>query len=323
MRTLAAAAPLLLLVVGCGGGELPVAEAPPPVPAPPPAASSEAARADVGTEAPKPTGPCASPSACRVLAKEATDGGAKAQHLSRACDLGDGEACTEAAQALVDRPGGAKGGDLAPLLEKGCAAKTGSSCNGLGQLFHRAGDDESAETYFRIGCDTGHGVSCHNLAALIMGGYAKMDHALLERARARACAAGEKEDCEPIKATQAAAAKGGTTKSASAPAVPGATLTVESMTADGVRVENLSCKVDGLGLLGAVVVVGTVAKQKAALRACGVSAPVPVTWTITHGNVTAATADTGNAKKDACVVAALKQVHSTSDGPCAARVGLQ
>jgi hypothetical protein len=276
----------------------------------------------VSTGAPKPSGPCASPSACRALAKEAT-GDAKVEHLSRACELGDGEACTEAAQALVDRPGGAKGGEVAPLLEKGCAAKTGSACNGLGQLFHRAGDHARAQAYFERGCDAGHGVSCHNLGELMLAGYTKLDRALYEKAQSRACAAGEQEDCELMMAAATASGKGGTAKSASAPVVPGANLTVESMSADGVRVENLACKVDGLGLLGAVVIVGTVAKQKTALRACGVSSPVPVTWTMRNGSVTSATASTGNAKKDACVVAALKQIRSTSDGPCAASVGLQ
>jgi hypothetical protein len=36
-----------------------------------------------------------------------------------------------------------------------------------------------------------------------------------------------------------------------------------------------------------------------------------------------ATADTGDAKKDACVVKALKQIKSTDDGTCRAKVGLK
>jgi hypothetical protein len=105
--------------------------------------------------------------------------------------------------------------------------------------------------------------------------------------------------------------------------VPGANLTVSGMEVDGVLLETLSCKVDGLGLLGAVVVGATIAKQRGALRACGLQAAVPVGWTIQRGSVIDATASSGDAKKDACIVRALKQIKSTDDGVCRAKLGLK
>jgi hypothetical protein len=105
--------------------------------------------------------------------------------------------------------------------------------------------------------------------------------------------------------------------------VPGANLTVSGMDVDGVLIETLSCKVDGLGLLGAVVVGATLAKQRGALRACGLKAAVPVGWTIQRSSVIDATASSGDAKKDACIVRALKQIQSTDDGVCRAKVGLK
>lgn len=301
-------------LLGCGGSELPTPEAPATLDSPATAAPVAPTASAAPTASSDPNAPCASVATCRETASRASDSAEKVLHFGRACDLGDGQSCTDAAQAIVDRPGKKKGSELFPYLEKGCNAKTGTSCNGLGQLFHEAGDETKAEAYFSAGCDTGHGTSCHNLATLMLGGFIKMDRAALERTRKRACDAGVKEDCgPPQKPTGAAASE----------TVPDATLTVGSMTTDGIRVESLSCRVDGLGILGAAVIVGTLSKQKAALRTCGVSTPVPVTWAIKGGSVTSASANTGDAKKDACVVGALKKVRSTSDGPCAARIGLE
>jgi hypothetical protein len=105
--------------------------------------------------------------------------------------------------------------------------------------------------------------------------------------------------------------------------VPGANLSVGGMEVDGVIVETLSCKVSGLGLLGAMVVAGTLAKQRPALRACGLKTPVPVGWTIHGGSVSEASANSGDAKKDACIVKALRQIKSTDDGVCRAKVGVK
>ncbi|MFT3767597.1 MAG: hypothetical protein QM820_19255 [Minicystis sp.] len=105
--------------------------------------------------------------------------------------------------------------------------------------------------------------------------------------------------------------------------MPGANLRVEGMEVDGVLIETLSCKVDGVGLLGAMVVGATLAKQRGALRACGLKAAVPVGWTIRRGSASEATASSGDAKKDACIVRALKQIKSTDDGVCRAKVGLK
>jgi hypothetical protein len=316
MRRLAA--PLLLGTLfasgACSGAsELPPPNAPeasPPTPEPPASAPSAAA------EAP---GACMTAPACAAAGKAALarkDHEAAARSFGMACDKGQVESCLDAAQALVDRPGGAEGRDILPFLEKGCVGGDAASCNGLGQLFHRAGDDKEAARAFGKGCDGGHGAACHNLGALLVSGKIPRDERLLAIVRERACKAGVQEDCAPLAPAEASSA-------GASISVPGANLTVSGMEVDGVSVETLSCKVDGVGLFGAVLVGATLAKQRGAFRACGMKTAVPVGWTTQRGSVIDATASSGDAKKDACIVRALKQIKSTDDGVCRAKVGLK
>jgi hypothetical protein len=260
---------------------------------------------------------CATRETCRTRAASA-EGADKIALLARACDLGDGASCAEAADALLRRPEGATGDQVLPLLERGCKAKSARACARLGQLRHNAGSEEAAAEAFDTACDAGDGASCHQIAELVMGGFLRMDHAVLDRARARACAAGRNDDC-PAAPTATAPEP---TDSSPEESIAGANLTVGSVSADGVKLEKLSCKMSGLGLLGAMMVVGSVAAERAALARCGVKDAVPVTWSLGGGKVTEATARTGDAKRDACVVTALKKIRSTSDGRCAARLSL-
>lgn len=268
---------------------------------------------------PAPTDACTTAAACAGAGKAARDKRdfeAAARFFGMACDKGDHEACADAAQVLIDRPQGAKGKDIVPFLEKGCSAGAATSCNGLGQLWHKAGNDEEAARAFGKACETGHGAACHNLAVLLQSGAIPKDEKRLALARQRACKAGEQEDCAPLSPSA-------DKPDASSVSLPGANLTVGGMEVDGVLVETLACKVSGVGLLGAMVVAGTLAKQRGALRACGLKTPVPVGWTIRGGSVIEATANSGDAKKDACIVRALKQIKSTDDGVCRAKVGLK
>jgi hypothetical protein len=266
-----------------------------------------------------PPGACATAAACAAAGEAALakkDHEAAARLFGMACDKGQAESCVLAAQALIDRPDGAKGSEIVPFLEKGCAGGDAASCNGMGQLFHRAGDDKEAARAFGKGCEAGHGASCHNLGALLASGKVPKDDKLLAIARERACKAGEQDDCAPLAPADSSSA-------GASMSVPDANITVSGMEVDGVLIETLSCKVDGVGLLGSVVIGATLAKQRGALRACGVKAAVPVGWTIQKSSVIAATASSGDAKKDACIVRALKQIRSTDDGVCRAKVGLK
>jgi hypothetical protein len=312
------AAPLLLGALFASGACSGASELPPPKAPEAPLSSSEppAPAAPAAAEAP---GACATAAACAAAGKAALaskDHEAAARSFGMACDKGHAASCVDAAQALVDRPGGAQGSDILPFLEKGCAGSDAASCNGLGQLFHRAGDEKEAARAFGKGCEAGHGSSCHNLGVLLASGKLPRDDKLLASVRERACKAGEQEDCAPLAPAESSSA-------GASISVPGANLTVSGMEVDGVVLETLSCKVDGLGLLGTMVVGATLAKQRGALRACKLTAAVPVGWTIQRGSVIDATASSGDAKKDACIVRALKQVKSADDGVCRAKVGLK
>lgn len=104
--------------------------------------------------------------------------------------------------------------------------------------------------------------------------------------------------------------------------VPGANLTMGSLSADGLELKDVSCKADGLGFLGAIVVAGSVAKKKAALKACASGKSPRVSWTFAGGKITDVTVEGGDAKIGACVSRALKNAAAPGTGNCAATLVL-
>lgn len=107
---------------------------------------------------------------------------------------------------------------------------------------------------------------------------------------------------------------------AAAPALAepaGANLHVGSMTVDGLTLQDVACHADGLGLLGSMIVVGSIAKKKAALDACG-KGKTRIEWAASKGSVSKATAKGDNAKMDACVAKVLKGAVAPFEGECAA-----
>jgi hypothetical protein len=121
-------------------------------------------------------------------------------------------------------------------------------------------------------------------------------------------------------AAPTAVASAAPTKAVSEPA--GANLHVGSMAVDGLTLEDLACKADGLGMLGSMIVVGSIAKKKAALNACGKGKP-RVTWTATKGTIGTVTVKAdNNAKMEACVAKALKGTQAPFEGECAATLVL-
>ena len=92
-------------------------------------------------------------------------------------------------------------------------------------------------------------------------------------------------------AAPTAVASAAPTSTLSEPA--GANLHVGSMSVDGLTLEDLACKADGLGMLGSMIVVGSIAKKKAALNACGKGKP-RATWTATKGTIGTVTVKADN-----------------------------
>jgi hypothetical protein len=105
-------------------------------------------------------------------------------------------------------------------------------------------------------------------------------------------------------------------------AVAGANLTVGSLTADGLTLENLSCRADGLGFLGSVVIAGSLSKKKGALSACAKGQSPRVRWSFTGDKVTTVSVEGVDDKSAACVKKALMGATAPGEGECAATLAL-
>ncbi|NUP12701.1 MAG: hypothetical protein HOW73_42215 [Polyangiaceae bacterium] len=109
--------------------------------------------------------------------------------------------------------------------------------------------------------------------------------------------------------------------------VDGANLTIDSVTADGFTLRDLSCKAEGGGLGALMIgptVAGSLSKKKTALDACAPKgADVRVRFTASRGKIASAEARSGDPKIDACVAKVLKNAQAVLDGTCAAsmRIG--
>jgi len=92
------------------------------------------------------------------------------------------------------------------------------------------------------------------------------------------------------------------------PAGGDADITIGSMEADGVRLENVACKVDGpMGLLGSMMIAAGFAKRRAQLDACahGKALRTTVAWTAAGGAMGKVKADGPDAGAARCVERAL------------------
>jgi hypothetical protein len=98
-----------------------------------------------------------------------------------------------------------------------------------------------------------------------------------------------------------------------------ATVSLGSLTADGVRLDDVSCTLDGAGLFGGLAVVATLSKQRAAIDAC---APEPLRFamalTFRGGRTSARISDGGTAAQRACLERALARASATVEGRCTA-----
>ena len=100
--------------------------------------------------------------------------------------------------------------------------------------------------------------------------------------------------------------------------VSGANLSISSMSANGLTVQDLSCKLASLGLLGALEIVGSLSSQKAALAKCEPAGGRPrVLWTLAKGHAKVSRVDNASsAAAEACITAAVGRVTSSLEGTC-------
>lgn len=101
--------------------------------------------------------------------------------------------------------------------------------------------------------------------------------------------------------------------------IDGANLTMGSLEVNGLKAENLSCKLEGGGgLLAGPATLGALAKQKAPLDAC-VESPTRarVAWTAAGTLTDIHVADAPNAKSARCIAKALAAVKAPGNGKCA------
>jgi hypothetical protein len=98
---------------------------------------------------------------------------------------------------------------------------------------------------------------------------------------------------------------------------PGANLNIASMDVNGLKVSNLSCRLDDVGFMTAAMLVGSLAKQKTALKACGKDQPT-VEWTIAGGKVKDVKVTAKNAAIEKCIAKAMASVQAPVEGKCSA-----
>ena len=175
-------------------------------------------------------------------------------------------------------------------------------------------DPAKANPLFEKSCDAKSADGCFNVGVgYLKGKGVSEDHAIAEKYMKKACKAGSKKGCE-LAEQLAKKAKNATAK------VKGANLTVGSMTANGMTVNNLQCRLIGGGIFASMGIVAGLAKQKASLDACARGGAAPeVVWSFSNGRVTKVKVDKAG-RAGGCVSRALKRVSFPSSGECAAQI---
>ncbi len=303
-----------------------------------------------------PSGPkfaCGDAAACYGAGEKANDAKDKAAArtaFEAACQQGHGEGCTEWGSILQNEDGDEA--RATEIWQKGCEAGSMNSCFNAAEKLRKgkpkdavplyakacknAGDDEMlaamacvrgglhahdageltvAAELAKASCGDKQAGGCDLLGVLLLegkGGLAK-DQEKAAAAFKKGCAAGDDNACENEKKLAASAAGGVD--------VPGANITMGSITADGFTLNDMKCKTDaGLAaLLLGPAVAGAMGKKKAAFDACAPKgADVRLRWTARGGRVTTADASAGDPKIEACVVKVMKSVPAVLEGTCAA-----
>jgi len=109
---------------------------------------------------------------------------------------------------------------------------------------------------------------------------------------------------------------------ASSAALAGTRLAIESIAVDGQEIRKLQCTLQKGGLFAGAALVGTIAKHKKALDACGPkgeAAVIDFTWA--GGNTTKVSVTKASSKKaGACIAKVFQEMKPTLAGTCSAVV---
>ncbi|PCC69891.1 hypothetical protein SAMN02745121_08173 [Nannocystis exedens] len=259
----------------------------PAAPVPPSeAATTEASAPAASATQPEPVAtkePDCSPATLERGPDGWRDGAACVERLVPRCEQGDPEACMGAATIMLNGSGGA-----AQDPGRALAVATGA-------------------------CERGNSAGC--LIAAVMhdkGLGVAVDPAAANAFIDKACALGDAQGCQA--------------KAARAPRGPAfiadANLSVGSIAADGLELRDLMCDVTGgMPMLGALVIAGSLAKQRRALDKCAPAGQAfAATWTFAGGETRDVAASGGSPAANACVEKALARAVATLDGRCGAIV---
>lgn len=177
----------------------------------------------------------------------------------------------------------------APAAEKPTTCTDDQNCVEQGALATMVGDKEKAKVLYKLGCDKQpKGKSCEKLAEL---------------------------EGKPVETKKEGDAKG----------LPGANVTIGSVTNDGMQLKDVSCIVKNGGsvggLLGSLTVVAGLSKKKQALDACAKGqTETRVHFFQAGGKVTKVQAEASDPKVKACVEKALVGAPATAEAECVATV---
>lgn len=228
-----------------------------------------------------------------------------------ACDLDHANGCLALGQLLAT---GGTPTTAAAGLDRACELDP-ELCKPAGIVYLRdVGDGTGALAAFEAGCDHGDTEACFNIGVMhATGSGVPEDLAAGEAWMRKACEMGEPDACAA--AEKIAAARDPN-------AIVGANLSVGSIEADGLLVQDLQCRLaGGGGLFGTMALVGLLAKKKKALDKCAPKGAAPtVRWDFAGGKTTVLDVDDPSDKVAACVEKVIAKVPATMEAECRATV---
>lgn len=309
---------------------------------------------------------CATGAECLAAAQRVAAGNDKNSACvlyQRACELGSGSGCNGQASCVEGEPRYALyaracelGDDALGLMEArtscfnvaehvraaeparavklyGMACDTGQqmACGRGARFAVQAGDRAAAARMAEQSCNERGESGCGILGVLYVRGEGVPRD--LDRAAAalqRGCKAGDEEACRNNEKLKALISEKASEKSGAGDGdgdgVPGANLTMGSLSADGFTMKDVSCRVQGGGfgvLLMGPVLAGTLGKKQAQLRACHAAGGEPrVRFTMAGGHLSEIKVSAEPAAARACLERALKTVAAPFAGACAATLVL-
>lgn len=286
----------------------------------PPSEDAPAAMATAPVEEAAPAVPdgCDPLAGCRDAASAALEAGDVNGAVERArygCDAEDMGSCAVLGKLVATGVEGApdiEGGLV--LLDRACKGGEGFACVDAATIVNdQLRDSTLAASYLDLGCGLDDATACGVLALFYNEGVGvpKDPQKTLELMQ-RSCSLGREDACKAVKDLEEQESQ----------RVPGANLKVGSMEADGLKVQDFQCRVDGGGaLFGTLAVVGVLAKRKKALDKCAPKGEAPdVSWTFRKGKTIDIVVDNVDPKVGACVKKAMAKVPAPLEGQCAATI---